>query len=389
MMADCWGRLTGEPGICMVTRGPGATNASAGPAHRRQDSIPMILFIGQVQREAREREAFQEIEYRRAFTEVAKWVAEIDDPQRIPEFVTRAFAVATSGRPGPVVLALPEDMLTETVEAPAARPYTPVEAHPGPTQIAQLTDAAGAGRTAGRRPRRHALERGKRRRHHGLRRALGAAGCLLVPPADAVRPPAPELCGRFRHRHQPGARPRRSARPISSSCSAAAIRRCRPPATRCSTAPTRSRRWCMSIPIRPSSAASTGPMLAICASASDFVAGLADLAPAAPPRWAERTNGHARGLSRLVDAADDRPRRRADGTDHDLARGERAGGCDLHQWRRQLRHLGAPLPPLPALRHAGRADLRLDGLRPAGGGGRQAVVPASGRSSALPATAAS
>ena len=124
MMADTWGRLTGEPGICMVTRGPGATNASAGLHIARQDSIPMILFIGQVQREAREREAFQEVEYRRAFTEFAKWVGEIDDARRIPEFVTRAFAVATSGRPGPVVLTLPEDMLVEEVEAPEAKPYT-------------------------------------------------------------------------------------------------------------------------------------------------------------------------------------------------------------------------------------------------------------------------
>jgi acetolactate synthase-1/2/3 large subunit len=135
MMADTWGRLTGEPGICMVTRGPGATNASAGLHIARQDSIPMILFIGQVQRDAREREAFQEVEYRRAFTEFAKWVGEIDDARRIPEFVTRAFAVATSGRPGPVVLTLPEDMLVELVDAPEAKPYTPVEAHPGAKQI--------------------------------------------------------------------------------------------------------------------------------------------------------------------------------------------------------------------------------------------------------------
>jgi len=135
MMADTWGRLTGKPGICFVTRGPGATNASAGLHVARQDSVPMILFIGQVQRDAREREAFQEVEYRRAFTEVAKWVAEIDDARRIPEFVTRAFAVATSGRPGPVVLALPEDMLRDTVEAVAARPATPVPAFPGATQI--------------------------------------------------------------------------------------------------------------------------------------------------------------------------------------------------------------------------------------------------------------
>lgn len=138
MMADTWGRLTGEPGICMVTRGPGATNASAGLHIARQDSIPMILFIGQVQREAREREAFQEVEYRRAFTEFAKWVGEIDDARRIPEFVTRAFAVATSGRPGPVVLTLPEDMLVEEVEAPEAKPYTPVESHPGAKQVKEF-----------------------------------------------------------------------------------------------------------------------------------------------------------------------------------------------------------------------------------------------------------
>ena len=138
MMADTWGRLTGEPGICMVTRGPGATNASAGLHIARQDSIPMILFIGQVQRDAREREAFQEVEFRRAFTEFAKWVGEIDDAARIPEFVTRAFAVATSGRPGPVVLTLPEDMLRDEVEAPEAQPYAPVAAHPGRGQLADL-----------------------------------------------------------------------------------------------------------------------------------------------------------------------------------------------------------------------------------------------------------
>ena len=140
MMADTWGRLTGKPGICFVTRGPGATNASAGLHVAKQDSVPMILFIGQVQRDAREREAFQEVEYRRAFTEVAKWVAEIDDARRIPEFVTRAFAVATSGRPGPVVLALPEDMLRDTVEAVAARPATPVPAFPGAAQIEDFSN---------------------------------------------------------------------------------------------------------------------------------------------------------------------------------------------------------------------------------------------------------
>ncbi|SOE12347.1 acetolactate synthase-1/2/3 large subunit [Hoeflea halophila] len=142
MMADCWGRLTGKPGICFVTRGPGATNATAGLHIARQDSIPMILFIGQVQRDAREREAFQEVEYRRAFTEFAKWVGEIDDPARIPEFVNRAFSVAMSGRPGPVVLALPEDVLREGVANPPAEIHpNPVPAiHPGAAEMKDLAN---------------------------------------------------------------------------------------------------------------------------------------------------------------------------------------------------------------------------------------------------------
>jgi len=140
MMADCEGRLTGKPGICFVTRGPGATNASAGVHIAMQDSIPMILFIGQIATGIREREAFQEVNYRRFFGDIAKWVVEIDDAARIPELVTRAFAVATSGRPGPVVIALPEDMLTSEVEAPKALPATPVETSPGEAEMRQLAD---------------------------------------------------------------------------------------------------------------------------------------------------------------------------------------------------------------------------------------------------------
>ncbi|WP_282608654.1 thiamine pyrophosphate-binding protein [Pelagibius sp. Alg239-R121] len=127
MMAEAYGKLTGRPGICMVTRGPGATNASAGLHIARQDATPMILFVGQVARGMREREAFQEIDYRRMFGQVAKWVAEVDSPQRMAEMVSRAFHVAMSGRPGPVVLALPEDMLVELTDVippklAAARP---------------------------------------------------------------------------------------------------------------------------------------------------------------------------------------------------------------------------------------------------------------------------
>ncbi|MFA6154455.1 thiamine pyrophosphate-binding protein [Mesorhizobium sp.] len=140
MMADCHGRLTGKPGICFVTRGPGATNASAGIHIAMQDSIPLILFIGQVASHAKQREAFQEVDYVRFFGDIAKWVVEIDDASRIPEFVTRAFAVATSGRPGPVVISLPEDMLTGIAEAPAALPYTPVETRPGEAELDALQD---------------------------------------------------------------------------------------------------------------------------------------------------------------------------------------------------------------------------------------------------------
>ncbi len=138
MMADCQGRLTGKPGICFVTRGPGATNASAGVHIAMQDSIPMILFIGQIASHAKYREAFQEVNYQAFFGDIAKWVVEIEDAARIPELVTRAFAVATSGRPGPVVISLPEDMLVSEVEAPAALAFTPVETRPGEPELDEL-----------------------------------------------------------------------------------------------------------------------------------------------------------------------------------------------------------------------------------------------------------
>lgn len=116
-MACADGTLTGRPGVAFVTRGPGATNASIGVHVAMQDSQPMILFIGDVDRGMRDREGFQEVDFTAMFTPLAKWAARIDDPARIPEYVARAYAVAMSGRPGPVVLALPEDMLCEVAEA--------------------------------------------------------------------------------------------------------------------------------------------------------------------------------------------------------------------------------------------------------------------------------
>ncbi|NIE75176.1 thiamine pyrophosphate-binding protein [Pantoea sp. Ap-967] len=137
-MAEAYGKLTGKPGICFVTRGPGATNASVGVHTAFQDSTPMLLFIGQVARDQIEREAFQEVDYRRMFGQMAKWVVQIDDAARIPELVNQAFQRAISGRPGPVVIALPEDMLTDLVQVADARPAKRVEAAPAPEALGEL-----------------------------------------------------------------------------------------------------------------------------------------------------------------------------------------------------------------------------------------------------------
>jgi acetolactate synthase-1/2/3 large subunit len=138
MMAEAAGKLTGRPGICFVTRGPGATNASHGVHIAMQDSTPMILFIGQIERGMREREAFQEVDFRAFFGPIAKWATEIDDAARIPEIVARAFRVACQGRPGPVVIALPEDMLTDLATVADAPAVEPVEISPGAADMARL-----------------------------------------------------------------------------------------------------------------------------------------------------------------------------------------------------------------------------------------------------------
>jgi acetolactate synthase-1/2/3 large subunit len=138
MAAEAIGKVTGRPGICFVTRGPGATNGSAGVHIARQDSTPMIMFVGQIGREMRDREAFQEIDYRAMFGTVAKWATEIDDAARIPEIVSHAFHMACNGRPGPVVIALPEDMLTDRVTVPDAKAFEPVEIWPGLTDMSRL-----------------------------------------------------------------------------------------------------------------------------------------------------------------------------------------------------------------------------------------------------------
>ncbi len=137
-MAAAYGKLTGSPGICLVTRGPGATNASIGVHTARQDSAPMLLFVGQVGTDQKGREAFQEVDYRAVFGTMAKWAVEIDRVERIPEILSRAWSVALSGRPGPVVIALPEDMLTSLTEvAPLSGPFKMAEPAPTSDGLAQ------------------------------------------------------------------------------------------------------------------------------------------------------------------------------------------------------------------------------------------------------------
>jgi acetolactate synthase I/II/III large subunit len=137
-MAEAYGKLTGRPGVLLVTRGPGACNASIGIHTAFQDSTPLVVLVGQVARHQIDREAFQEVDFRRMFAPLAKWVAQIDMAERVPELINQAFQVAASGRPGPVVLALPEDMLRDRCAAVVAGPYRAVRAHPGAADLSEL-----------------------------------------------------------------------------------------------------------------------------------------------------------------------------------------------------------------------------------------------------------
>ncbi|MEO1637616.1 MAG: thiamine pyrophosphate-binding protein [Pseudomonadota bacterium] len=135
MMAEAYGKMTGCPGVCFVTRGPGATNASAGIHIAQQDSTPLVMFVGQIDNRQTDREAFQEVDYRAMFGGLAKWVAQVDQTERLPEYIARAFRLAMSGRPGPVVLALPENMLSAVADVADIHLPEPVPASLSPDQI--------------------------------------------------------------------------------------------------------------------------------------------------------------------------------------------------------------------------------------------------------------
>ncbi|MEO6810838.1 MAG: thiamine pyrophosphate-binding protein, partial [Isosphaeraceae bacterium] len=168
MMAEAWGKLTGRPGVCFVTRGPGGANAIAGLHVASQDSTPLILFVGQVPRDYLDREAWQEIDPRALYGSMTKWAAQIHDPARLPEYVSRAFHTALAGRPGPVVLGLPEDMLSVKVQVPALHRAPAVQSRPAPQAIASLQEmlasaerplaiVGGVGWTAQAREQMHAF----------------------------------------------------------------------------------------------------------------------------------------------------------------------------------------------------------------------------------------
>jgi acetolactate synthase-1/2/3 large subunit len=146
MMAEAVGKATGRPGVCFVTRGPGAANAMAGVHVAAQDSTPMILFVGQVERGVAGRDAFQEMDYRAVFSSLTKWTTEIEEARRVPEIVSRAFHTACAGRPGPVVIALPRDVLSQAVDVADAPPFHPVEASPGWQEMEALERLLGSAR---------------------------------------------------------------------------------------------------------------------------------------------------------------------------------------------------------------------------------------------------
>ncbi len=147
LMAEAYAKATRMPGVCVVTRGPGATNASIGVHCARHDSTPLVLLVGQVPRAARGREAGQEIDYTHFFGSLAKWVVEVNEPQRVPAVLTRAFHLARSGRPGPVVVSLPRDMLDETADITLVDPYPVIRANPEPALIKEMIRQIEAAKT--------------------------------------------------------------------------------------------------------------------------------------------------------------------------------------------------------------------------------------------------
>jgi acetolactate synthase-1/2/3 large subunit len=204
-MAEAYGKLAGEPGVLFVTRGPGATNGAIGVHTGFQDSTPMVVFIGQVGNEFAEREAFQEIDYRRMYGQMAKWVAQIDRVERIPEYVSRAFHTAMAGRPGPVILALPEDTLFAEAAVADVRATTPCARRTASEW--QNSGSSYRGAEAVRHPRRRRLDRATPAAAPALAEKAGLPVGTAFRCQDLFDNRSPNYCRRCRHRRQSEARP--------------------------------------------------------------------------------------------------------------------------------------------------------------------------------------
>jgi acetolactate synthase-1/2/3 large subunit len=347
-MADAHGKLTGRPGLAFVTRGPGAANAAIGIHTAAQDSTPMIVFVGQVGGDMVDREAFQEIDYRQMYGSVAKWVAQIDRADRIPEYLAHAYRVAMSGRPGPVVLALPEDMLTARAACADAARVDAVISAPDAGQVAAaralLANAARPLVIAGRQPlgcgcmRRIAAPRGERR----------VAGGLRVSQPGSLRQPPPQLCRDVGI----GINPKLAARVREADVLLVIGERLGEMTTSGYTlldVPTPSQSLIHVHPGADELGRVYQPVLAINATPGAFLAAMAPQSlPSAP--WAARApEQRPRGLRRMARAA------RGTGRCRHVA-GRAVAGCplargrDRHQRRRQLFDVDASSVSLPRFR---------------------------------------
>ena len=367
MMADAYGKATGKPGICFVTRGPGAANAFAGVHIAAHDSTPMILFIGQVERFARGRGAFQEVDYPAMFGGEAKWVAEISEASRVNEFVSRAFVLAGAGRPGPVVLSLPKDMLEEPIRVTSYPAAGVVETAPGGKDMRELERLiAAAGRPL--------LILGGTRWDEEARGALrGFAERFDMPVATSYRrlPLFDALDPRYAGDLGLNANPE-LIKLVQDSDFLLLVR------GRLGEIPSQSYRL-LDIPsprmtfvhVYPQAeefGRVYAPNLAIHASPRAFARALGDLRPPENIPWRERTSSRAPKLYGFFVAKRAVSRCRS-GAGHAVA--ERQSSRRRHhlQWRGQLRLLDPSLLPISALRGAYSADFRQHGIRCSGGGG--------------------
>ena len=373
MMAEAYGKQTGRPGICFVTRGPGATNASGGIHIAQQDSTPMILFVGQVERENRGRDAFQEMDYRAFFGGMAKWVAEVNEPDRMGEMVGRAFATALAGRCGPVVLSLPHDVLPLASHSPDAPFVEALETAPGPEQMAALEDLLAQSQRpmlilGGGRWNEAALA--------GIARfaeRFGIPVCTSFRRAHHFDPLHPNYAGDLGL----GANPKLVARVKASDLVIAAGARLNELTSQGYTL--------FDIPVPKMKLVHAYPGAEEIGRVYPAASGHPCRAPGfrrragqagAAPR-AGRCQRRASGVSRLVGKTPAAAGRGQSQRDHDLA--ARASARRRHpvQWRGQLCRLDPPLLPLPPLGHPDGNGVRLHGLWRARRGGDEKALSRS------------